>query len=243
MRACAVSSEATGVFMLALMALKFRADIDAATQGCPSCTCDTARNIREIHGLGDFDHTSAGSRDGILIALFSAVGLLAGIDLWGDADDGVSGYHVLAEGAVVAIALLAVAVLVRGLIRRARELNRQLVHSDQSAQAWRGEAQSLLRGLGATIDRQFERWRLSVAEKEVALLLLKGLSHKGIARARGISEATARQQATAVYRKAGVEGRNDLAAFFLEDLALPRTRDEALGGGADVVASPEREQR
>jgi DNA-binding CsgD family transcriptional regulator len=40
---------------------------------------------------------------------------------------------------------------------------------------------------------------------------------------RGISEATARQQARAVYRKAGVGGRNDLAAFFLEDLALPKS--------------------
>ncbi len=39
---------------------------------------------------------------------------------------------------------------------------------------------------------------------------------------RGISEATTRQQARAVYRKAGVAGRNDLAAFFLEDLALPQ---------------------
>ena len=61
---------------------------------------------------------------------------------------------------------------------------------------------------------------LSVAEKETALLLLKGLSHKEIASVRNVSEGTARQQATAVYRNAGVSGRNDLAAFFLEDPAL-----------------------
>jgi hypothetical protein len=30
-----------------------------------------------------------------------------------------------------------------------------------------------------------------------------------------------RQQALAVYRKSGLNGRNDLAAFFLEDLLLP----------------------
>jgi hypothetical protein len=40
---------------------------------------------------------------------------------------------------------------------------------------------------------------------------------------RAVSEATARQQAAAVYRKAGVAGRHDLAAFFLEDLLAPRT--------------------
>ena len=40
---------------------------------------------------------------------------------------------------------------------------------------------------------------------------------------RSVSVATARQQATAVYRKAGLGGRHDLAAFFLEDLLADRT--------------------
>jgi DNA-binding NarL/FixJ family response regulator len=57
----------------------------------------------------------------------------------------------------------------------------------------------------------------------VASLLLKGLSHKEIAEVRRVSEATARQQARAVYKKAGLSGRNELAAFFLEDLLLPRS--------------------
>jgi DNA-binding CsgD family transcriptional regulator len=73
----------------------------------------------------------------------------------------------------------------------------------------------------AAVDRQFQRWALSPAEKEVALLLLKGLSHEEIDEVRSITEATARQQATAIYRKAGLSGRNDVAAFFLEDLLLP----------------------
>jgi DNA-binding CsgD family transcriptional regulator len=167
------------------------------------------------------DPTSAGFRYGVLIAAFVLIGLLAAIDLIGDLDEGVSIAQVFAEGGVILIALTASAALVRGLLARTRELDRRLASSDAAAQQWRDEAQSLLRGLGASIDRQFGRWRLSAAEKEVALLLLKGLAHKDIARLRGISEATARQQAIAVYRKAGVGGRNDLAAFFLEDLALP----------------------
>lgn len=76
-------------------------------------------------------------------------------------------------------------------------------------------------GLGQAIDEQFDRWHLSPAEKEVGLLLLKGLSHKEVAEARAVTEATARQQARAVYKKAGLSGRHDLAAFFLEDLMLP----------------------
>jgi len=171
--------------------------------------------------LQDFDATFDGWRYGILIATFALIGVLAGIDLLDDLGEGVSSHHVLAEGLVVVIALVAAATLIRALVVRTRDLNNRLASSDESARAWRQEAESLLRGLGASIDRQFERWHLSAAEKEVALLLLKGLSHKDVARVRGIGEATARQQATAVYRKAGVEGRNDLAAFFLEDLVLP----------------------
>jgi len=86
---------------------------------------------------------------------------------------------------------------------------------------WRAEAEEALRGLGAAIDRQFERWGLSPAEREVALHLLKGLSLKDAALERKTSERTVRQQALAVYRKAGLAGRAELAAFFLEDLLLP----------------------
>ena len=167
----------------------------------------------------------------MLIAAFALIGLLAAIDLVGDVDEGVSIAHVLTEATVILIALAASVALIRGLLARTRELDRRLASSNAAAQQWRDEAQGLLHGLGASIDRQFGRWRLSAAEKETALLLLKGLAHKDIARLRGISEATARQQATAVYRKAGVAGRNDLAAFFLEDLALPAHAAMDLPGG------------
>jgi DNA-binding CsgD family transcriptional regulator len=60
---------------------------------------------------------------------------------------------------------------------------------------WRDEARDLITGLGTAIDRQLETWGLSPAEKELALLLLKGLSHKEVAGVRGVSEATVRQQA------------------------------------------------
>ena len=43
-----------------------------------------------------------------------------------------------------------------------------------------------------------------------------------MAETRQTSERTVRQQALAVYRKAGLAGRAELAAFFLEDILLPR---------------------
>jgi hypothetical protein len=64
--------------------------------------------------------------------------------------------------------------------------------------------------------------------------LLKGFSHKDVARLRSVSEPTARQQARAIYRKAGIAGRHDLAGFFLEDLVLPPSadREDRAGIGA-----------
>ena len=87
---------------------------------------------------------------------------------------------------------------------------------------WRTDMREVLKGLGSAIDGQFERWQLTAAERDVALLMLKGLSHREIAIARDTSERTIRQQAQAIYAKANLSGRAALSAFFLEDLLLPR---------------------
>ncbi len=71
------------------------------------------------------------------------------------------------------------------------------------------------------IDRQLTKWGLTASEKEIALLLLKGLSLKEIASIRETSERTVRTQSLAIYQKAGINGRAELAAFFLEDLLVP----------------------
>ena len=94
----------------------------------------------------------------------------------------------------------------------------------------------LLKGLGTAIDDQFERWGLTAAEREVAMLMLKGLSHKEIAVVRDTSERTVRQQARAIYGKANLSGRAALSAFFLEDLLLPVDQDAGLerAGGAAI---------
>jgi DNA-binding CsgD family transcriptional regulator len=95
------------------------------------------------------------------------------------------------------------------------------------AARWRAEALASLRGLGAAIDGQLARWGLTAAESEVALFILEGHGYKEIARRRGTSERTVRQQAQAVFRKAGLEGRAELAAFFLGTCSSPRARPGA----------------
>jgi len=112
---------------------------------------------------------------------------------------------------------------------RSREhaLNEQLEVARHDAERDREKARELLNGLGEEIDKQFDTWALTSAEREIALLMLKGLRHKDIAVARKTTERTVRQQALAVYKKAGLDGRTDLAAYFLEDLLPPRSAAEA----------------
>lgn len=115
--------------------------------------------------------------------------------------------------------------LLRSRTRVIHALRRDLGMAQADAERWRADNAALAAGLSGSIDQQFERWGLTLAEREVALLLLKGLSTKDIADLRATRETTVRQQAQGVYRKAGLEGRADLAAFFLEDLLAPRTAD------------------
>jgi DNA-binding CsgD family transcriptional regulator len=89
---------------------------------------------------------------------------------------------------------------------------------------WRTDMRELLQGLGEAINGQFDRWGLTASEREIAMLMLKGLSHKEIAGIRESSERTVRQQATAIYGKANLSGRAALSAFFLEDLLLPMSQ-------------------
>lgn len=132
--------------------------------------------------------------------------------------------HVTVEGILATITLAGlVAILwdMRQERRRRRRLESDLADAHSDIAHWRRETQALLAGLGSAIDRQFQRWGLTPAERDVGLYLLKGLSHKEVADMRQTSERTVRQQAREIYRKSGVGGRAELSAWFLEDLLLP----------------------
>ncbi|HEX7944011.1 MAG TPA: LuxR family transcriptional regulator, partial [Phenylobacterium sp.] len=105
--------------------------------------------------------------------------------------------------------------------RRERALNARLAAIDglEPVQP-RADGQA---ALIAAIQREFDAWKLSAAERDVAWFLLKGLPMKEIARLRGASERTVRQQAQAIYGKSGLEGRSDLAAHILDHCLMSTT--------------------
>ncbi|NBB92833.1 MAG: hypothetical protein GVY32_06680 [Gammaproteobacteria bacterium] len=160
----------------------------------------------------------------LLLIVFGVIAVLIGWDLLSDYAEGVEPLHVIIELTLLLTASAMFGYVLTQMLRSRRQLRslRTTLHSAQEeSRRWRERYQATIRGLGEAIQVQFEAWRLSKAEAEIALLLLKGLSLKEIAAARETGERTVREQARAVYRKAGLSGRSELSAFFLEDLLLP----------------------
>lgn len=161
---------------------------------------------------------------GILLII---IAVLVGADVYTDAQEGVAIWHILFEAAIGLSALVGVFYLLKGTFALKRSLQNEkedFSNYKKQAEAWRAESKKYIQGLSEAIDQQLSVWNLSRAEKEVAFLLLKGLSLKEIAEIRNTSEKTARAQSLAIYSKAGLSGRSELAAFFLEDLLLPSTQ-------------------
>ncbi len=102
--------------------------------------------------------------------------------------------------------------------RETTELALQLDHVRMQLETANARFREGKKEFSKLIQWQFEEWGLTPSEQEVAHLLLKGLAFREIAEVRKTKEKTVRQQATAIYTKAGLNGRNELAAWFFEDL-------------------------
>ena len=171
----------------------------------------------------DLDETGRGLRWLLAVVLLLAI-VGGGIDLWFDAPDSWFSLHVFYEVALIAGAVMSFIALWNGWWRARRSLveTRHALQAQAAERdAWRDSARQALEGLGRAMDERFTAWGLTPAEREVALALLKGRSHKAIAYETGRSERTVRQHAVSVYQKSGLGGRAELSAFFLEGVMLP----------------------
>jgi DNA-binding NarL/FixJ family response regulator len=132
------------------------------------------------------------------------------------------------DRAITIGAMAAVAWVTFGLreLRAEHEaLRADVAHAVALGREWREASQAELDDLAAAVQRQFDAWSLTRAEADIAGLMLKGVPLRDIAALRQTSETTIRQQAQAVYRKSGLSGRAELAAFFLESLFEDRASE------------------
>lgn len=161
----------------------------------------------------------------VISLVLTLVGLLIAFDLYQDFGAGASTSHVLLELAAFGLCALLITYLLstfwKAKLAKQNALSQRVTSLEQDRNKWRDEAQSYLKGLGVAIEKQFAAWGCSASETEIGFLILKGLSHKEIALIRNTSEQTVRQQAASLYGKSGVSGKNELFAFFLEDLMPP----------------------
>lgn len=109
------------------------------------------------------------------------------------------------------VATIALAGGVVFLMVELRQVMNRLATLDRSMRAARGE-------MAEVIDGFFTDWGLTPSERDVALMVLKGIDNDTIASLRGTAPGTVRAQCTAIYSKAGVDGRAQLFSVFMEEL-------------------------
>jgi DNA-binding CsgD family transcriptional regulator len=68
------------------------------------------------------------------------------------------------------------------------------------------------------IEAHFDGWKLTPAERDVAMLMVKGLSNTEIAGIRGCAEGTVKSHLNAVYRKSGTTGRGELLSHIIDGM-------------------------
>ncbi|UTP73411.1 LuxR C-terminal-related transcriptional regulator [Alteromonas sp. LMIT006] len=161
------------------------------------------------------------NRDKTIALLLILIILFKLGDLYVDFANQVETHHLFQEGILI---LLSSSIFIF-LIRDIRQRSKQAQLLAQQLKVSKARSDSLSKKVIETkaqffnaIAEQFEQWGLTSTEKEVALLLVKGLSNFEIAEVRGKSEKTISHQASAIYKKAGVTGRHELAALFFEEL-------------------------
>lgn len=120
--------------------------------------------------------------------------------------------HLIVEG-IASVALVAGVIF---LAFELRALLDRVGRMESGLMAARGEMAKLVEGF-------FDRWGLTGAERDVALLILKGYGNQDIARLRGTAGGTVRAQTSAVYAKAGVEGWAQFIGWFQEELLADGT--------------------
>ena len=160
------------------------------------------------------------SQELFFVALLVLITVLTTSDLISDYMEGTELWHLAIEALVVLMSVGGIGYLLHSFIQRQHELDAvkaQLVETNDNLSEARKQISAAGQEYSQVIQKQFDTWQLTPSEKEVASLLLKGLSFDEIANVRNTKEKTVRQQATAIYRKSNLSSRHEFAAWFFED--------------------------
>ncbi len=156
----------------------------------------------------------------LMIFLFVIVILANLSDLF---EDGLQREDSWLKILTIALSLWGIIMLIRLIKKHNNDmgvLNKRVEKTENNLELTHSKLKQIGHEYSIFLHKQFDVWKLSCSEKDVAMLLLKGLSFKEIAELRKTKEKTVRQQASAIYSKANVTGRHEFSAWFFEDLLV-----------------------
>lgn len=154
----------------------------------------------------------------LILLLLLIAPTLTLFDVVSDLKEGVSFSHIVIEGMIVLSGLMAL-VLVALFLKSKREvLESSLAQTKGELAKTNFDMQVIKEGIHSKVVNELEEWKLTGAEKDVAFLLLKGMSTKDIALTRGSSEKTIRHQLSSIYQKSNLANKSEFQAYFLEDI-------------------------
>ena len=102
------------------------------------------------------------------------------------------------------VGMMLTAIEIRAIMRRQRRIEHQLRLASVA--------------FFDLLEEHFDAWGLTPAERDVALLAIRGMSLAEIADARRVRTGTVKAQCAAVYAKAGVTGRPQLLSLFIDEM-------------------------
>jgi DNA-binding CsgD family transcriptional regulator len=162
-------------------------------------------------------------KDYLIIIALSVVIIINTTDFIKDIHQGDEWLHIILEIITVCLSVWGIIMLIKMINSRSDEisaLNQKVESSESNLELTQSKLKQIGKEYSRYIHKQFDAWELTPSEKEVALILLKGLSFKEIAEVRNTKEKTVRQQASAIYHKSKVSGRHEFAAWFFEDMLI-----------------------
>lgn len=101
-----------------------------------------------------------------------------------------------------------------GLAFTGNELRQLLMRHDQL----KDQIKIASGAFSEVMEARFKDWSLTSAEREIAILAIKGFSIAEMAELRDTKQGTVKAQCASVYKKADVAGRLQLLSAFLDDL-------------------------
>jgi len=159
-------------------------------------------------------------KDKIVAACLLLIMVLNTMDVITDISLKVPLWHILEEALIVLFSGSIAGYLIWDMRRTTKELNslsNSLSEAEAHVKKITEQFKEIRHQYSEVIQQQFKDWGLSQSEQEVAMLMLKGMNFQEIATIRDTKEKTARQQASSIYAKSGLQGRHELSAWFIED--------------------------